>query len=157
MLNRFPTSPRSTYPEQKRRKYNFTSHGNYIAYKNASDEMGIDTSIWGPDRLSQQEIEFLVDLIATTTSVHIATVCSDRLFDAYNSYPEIIETVARRLRGAKKAEREKLVLMLRYLKLDEGRNRRPVEDKHYNEVLADVAYFREMGDRSIKLVEEFGS
>lgn len=83
------------------------------------------------------------------------TVYADVLWDAYNSYDIIFDIIAKNLKEAEdKNNVEKLTLLIKYLKLDTGLNRRPIDGKHFNEINDDASFYRELAAKAKEMIKE---
>ena len=88
------------------------------------------------------KIDHLVNIALTTEDFYLATAAMDRLFDAYDSFQEIVDNFLRAAEGLNKKRRKRVAACLCYLLgLPRVTNRRPILNKPATEVALDAAYF----------------
>lgn len=92
-------------------------------------------------------ISGLVEFATTADSVYDATAALDRLFDAYESFPQTLEAFEQRFAASDKKARKRIVGSLGYL-LRDGENRRPPLGKHFTEIFADAQFFKDLATRA---------
>ena len=93
----------------------------------------------------------LCSLATSTDSPYVATAAMDHLFDAYESFPEIIQSFEQLLSASQaKAVRKRVVACLRFL-LGDGSNRRPIIGRSFQEVEGDFQHFQGLLNRVAKL------
>jgi hypothetical protein len=155
MLDKLPRWPRSSYPDHTKKKFDYSKDANLTAYFNTAKELGVDIRKINSDTLEDAQIDDLIFKISQSNSFHVATVYSDLLWDAYNSYDKILQSINTRLTIEKKSNQEKLTLAIRYLRIDSGLNRRPIEGKHYNEIMSDANFFKDLATRANNILKQF--
>jgi hypothetical protein len=107
------------------------------------------------ERLPAVILEALVQEAARTESVYRATAAMDLLFDAHESYGEILSAFMSLAREDGRARHKRVACCIGYLRL--GQNRREVIGKHYEEITADHAHFRALAVRALECVASLGA
>lgn len=144
--------PRSSYPNYNQKKFDYSRDQNIQAYLNTASKLGINVSEIKNDKPTIQEIQSLIDKVRLSKTIHEMTVYSDILWDGYNSYDDTIELIGQRIIIEKPEIKEKLVLLIRYLQMDKGLNRRSIVGKHYNEIMEDAAYYKKVAEKASHLI-----
>ena len=157
MIDKFPRWPRSNYPDFNNKKFDYSRDSNLDSYLKTADQLGINISIFNSDKINEKEISALVDKVCLSQTIHEATVYSDILWDAYNSYEQILEVTKSRLLIADKKSKDKILLMIKYLKMDTGLNRRPIDGKHYTEIENDASYFRQVSVLAKDIIRQYST
>ena len=157
MIDKFPRWPRSNYPDFNNKKFDYSRDSNLDSYLKTADQLGINISIFNSDKINEEEISALVDKVCLSQTIHEATVYSDILWDAYNSYEQILEVTKSRLLIADKKSKDKILLMIKYLKMDTGLNRRPIDGKHYTEIENDASYFRQVSVLAKDIIRQYST
>lgn len=140
--------PRSSYPNHNQKKFDYSRDKNIQAYLNAASKIGINVTEIKNDKPAIQEIQRLIDKVLLSKTIHETTVYSDILWDGYNSYDTTVELIGQRIIIEKPEVKEKLVLLIRYLQMDKGLNRRAIVDKHYSEIMEDATYYKQVAEKA---------
>ena len=98
-----------------------------------------------------------MDKVCLSQTIHEATVYSDILWDAYNSYEQILDITKSRLIIADKKCKDKILLLIKYLKMDTGLNRRSIDGKHYTEIEEDASYFRRVSILAKDIIKQYSA
>ncbi|SMB98033.1 hypothetical protein SAMN00120144_3523 [Hymenobacter roseosalivarius DSM 11622] len=152
MIDNIPRCPRSNYPDFNKKKFNYSKESNIDAYFKTANKLGIAVTKFGPDKIFDQQAEILIDQIVEADTIHEMTVCADILWDAYNSYDIILNAIIKRLEDADKNGVKKLILLIKYLKLDTGLNRRPIGGKHFSEINNDSSFYCELAAKAKEII-----
>lgn len=155
MIDRVPRWPGSNYPDFNKKKFDYSKASNIDAYLKTADRLEISITMFGADKISVQKGKELIGKIIKADTIHEMTVYADVLWDAYNSYDIIFDIIAKNLKEAEdKNNVEKLTLLIKYLKLDTGLNRRPIDGKHFNEINDDASFYRELAAKAKEMIKE---
>jgi hypothetical protein len=154
MIDKFPKWPRSNYPNSTNRKFDYSRDANIDSYLKTAGRLGIEVSGFNSEILNSKEITSLISKITVSQTIHEATVYSDILWDAYNSYDEILAIIKSSLINADKKCKDKLLLLVKYLKMDTGLNRRPIDGKHYTEIDKDASYYRDISVMAKDIIKQ---
>jgi len=157
MIDKFPRWPRSNYPDFNNKKFDYSRDSNINSYLKTANQLGLNVSKFNSDKINGEEISTLVDKICLSQTIHEATVYSDILWDAFNSYGQILEVINSRLAAADKKCKDKILLLIKYLKMDSGLNRRPIKGKHYTEIENDASYFRQVSVLAKDILEQYSA
>ena len=157
MLDKVPRWPRSNYPDFNSRKFDYSRDSNLDSYLKTADQLGINISKFNSDKINTEEISALVDKVCLSQTIHEATVYSDILWDAYNSYEQILDITKSRLIIADKKCKDKILLLIKYLKMDTGLNRRSIDGKHYTEIEEDASYFRRVSILAKDIIKQYSA
>jgi hypothetical protein len=157
MTDKIPRWPRSNYPDFNNKKFDYSRDSNLNSYLKTADQLGVNISIINSDKIEGVNISILVDKVCSSQTIHEATVYSDILWDAYNSYEEILDRIKSRLIDADKKQKDKLLLLIKYLKMDTGLNRRPIDGKHYTEIEKDSSYFRQLSLLAKEIINQYSA
>jgi hypothetical protein len=152
MISDQVTSPRSHYPNFKKRKFDYTRPDNIDGYDKAAAKLGIRTGLAGPDQMSTDFIWVLLEKILVTDSLHEMTLYADMLWDAYNSHHLVVSLIETKIKTVSKPGIEKLQLLIQYLRLETGLNRRNIMGKHFHEINKDIEYYREIAEKAKQLL-----
>jgi hypothetical protein len=144
MIEATPRWPRSNYPKFNNKKFDYSRDSNLDAYLKTADRLGLYIMKVGPDKLDTKKIESVINKIIAAETIHEMTLYADVLWDAYNSYDITLNLLCQRALSTDKNDREKLILLVQYLKMDTGQNRRPILGKHYKEIDEDALHFRKI-------------
>ncbi len=157
MIDKFPRWPRSNYPDFSNRKFDYSRDSNLDSYLKTAGQLGISISKFHSDKINEEEISALVDKVCLSQTIHEATVFSDILWDAYNSYEQILDTIKSRLIVVDTKCKDKILLLIKYLKMDTGLNKRPIDGKHYTEIEDDVSYFKRVSTLAKDIIKQYSS
>ena len=157
MINIAPICPRSNYPEFKRKKFDYSRNSNIEAYLKTSFRLGVNPSQFGPSKIDSTRIQTIIDKISNAETIHERTVYSDQLWDAYDSYEEIIKKIQEALLKSSQDKKDIFLLLIKYLKADTGLNRRLIDGKHYIEVEKDTGYFKNVATIAKQIITDNSS
>lgn len=155
MIEKVPRWPRSNYPNFNNKQFDYSKDSNLNSYLKIADQLGVNISKSYSDNINEEETSALVDKVCLSQTIHEATVYSDILWDAYNSYELILDITKSRLISADKKCKDKLLLLIKYLKIDTGLNRRPIDGKHYSEIEKDASYYRQLSILAKDIIKEY--
>ena len=152
MIDKAPRWPRSNYPDFNKKKFDYSRDSNIDDYIKTAEKLEIDVTKFGDDKILIQQAKEIVDKIVKADTIHEMTVYADILWDAYNSYDIILDAITERLSVKDKSNIEKLTLLIKYLKMDTGLNRRPIDGKHFREINNDSVFYQGLAAKAKELL-----
>ena len=107
------------------------------------------------DRLPASTITDLVQEATTTASVYRATASMDLLYDAHESYGEILDAFTLAATREGPTSHRRISCCLGFLRL--GENRREILGKHYDEIRSDWQHFKTLASRAEDFLRGIGA
>ena len=147
----FKKVPRSNWPDGCFRVTAWHKNEHILKLMGESDRIIAELGLTpGTSTIDSRSIAVLATRAVATADVYIATACLEPLYDAYESFPEIVEVFEEMFATSTLPSRERICCCLGYI-LAGGINRRDPMGRPFTEVNADYAHFQGLWQRAESL------